>query len=221
MKIFNLLQYIHDINENKKIEQDQKLLNPNKYPIRMSDNEIQFFIDNIKGVDKYLEFGSGGSTFLVLLNSSATKIVSVESDNNWINYIKKWDLIKNNLDKKLFFEYVNIGQITMWGRPVEDDKKELFPNYSSSVFTKYENDYNLVFIDGRFRVASAIQTVLNCPNNTKILIHDYNNRPIYHKILDFLQIERTMDTMALLSPKQNIDKTELLKIYEQYKYIDD
>lgn len=88
MKIFNLLQYIHDINENKKIEQDQKLLNPNKYPILMSDNEIQFFIDNIKGVDKYLEFGSGGSTFLALLNSSVTKIVSVESDNNWINYIK-------------------------------------------------------------------------------------------------------------------------------------
>ena len=27
MKIFNLLQYIHDINENKKIKQDQKLLN--------------------------------------------------------------------------------------------------------------------------------------------------------------------------------------------------
>ena len=54
----------------------------------MSDNEIQFFIDNIRGVDKYLEFGSGGSTFLALLNSSVTKIVSVESDNNWINYIK-------------------------------------------------------------------------------------------------------------------------------------
>ena len=52
-------------------------------------------------------------------------------------------------------------------------------------------------------------------------MHDFNNRPEYHCILKFLDIVDTMDTMALFKIKENFDKSELIEIYEEYKYVYD
>lgn len=191
--------------------------NQTQYPIRLSDFEKELLINKLKVCEHYLEFGSGGSTFLAILEGNCKKIVSVESDSKWIEYLRTFETIKQAEKNILSFEYINIGEVGDWGTPLEENKKELFPNYSSKVFNG-TNNYDLVFIDGRFRVACTMQTILNCGNDVTIIMHDYNNRPQYHCILEFLNIIYTLDTMAVFKIKPDADKEKVIQRYEEYKY---
>lgn len=208
--------------ERRKVKLDQLLDVPKNYPIRLSENEKQFFINIIKNkkIKNYLEFGSGGSTFLALINSNAN-VYSVESDLNWISYLECWNIIKQN-KHRLHFKHIFIGETGEWGIPIEvENNKKLFPSYSKIIFEKLSDiDFDLVFIDGRFRIACALQTALKCliGNSMQILIHDFNDRPHYHVILNFFNIIDTADNMVLLELKDGVDKDSILRMYEEYKY---
>lgn len=201
--------------KNKKLLlEDQFSQQPKKFPIQLSQNERSFLLKQLSNSRNYLEFGSGGSTFLSILHSN-TKIYSVESDINWLEYLRKWKIVKENEGKRLFFNYIDIGKTGEWGVPIEKDKEHLYENYSKSIFT-LKKDFDLVFVDGRFRVACVLQTLLNCPETTKILMHDFNDRPFYHNILDFLEIIDTADTMALFKIK-NLDRKKITILYDKEK----
>ncbi len=210
-------QRYKDLNGRLKAFYDRFRRVPRRYPLVLSGKEQAFFKKNIANVNTYLEFGAGGSTFICLINTKASRIVSVESDSNWVNYLRKWRIIRKAEKKRLKFFSVSIGKVGKWGRPTEEDKKELFPDYSKNVFEEYK-DNDLIFIDGRFRVACAIQAALNSSQNTKIMMHDYVNREHYHIIEQFLEVEETVDTMALFRIKDGVNKDDLLKLYEEYKY---
>ena len=96
-------------------------------------------------------------------------------------------------------------------------KNSNISNYSKLIFKKFENDYDFVFIDGIARVACALQIILNCKPDIKILIHDFNIRPYYHILYKYLDIIYAIDTFALFSIKDDIDIEEIKKDYEIYK----
>lgn len=52
---------------------------PNKFPLIMTEKEQEILIKYIKQSKVFLEFGSGGSTFLSVIHGNCT-IYSVESD---------------------------------------------------------------------------------------------------------------------------------------------
>lgn len=169
------------------------------------------------GGGEYLEFGSGGSTFLTLLYSNM-KITSIESDKNWLAYLKQWDIIQQHLNtQRLSFQHIDIGKVGAWGVPLESDKIECFPHYSLAIFQQ-KNNFDIVFVDGRFRVACILASIMHCMPHTRILVHDFNNRPQYHKVIEFLDFVDTCDTLAEFTIKNNIDKQKLLMLYEQNKY---
>ncbi len=201
-----------------KLIKKKEEFNQSNYPIRLTENERKYLLENLKNSKRYLEYGSGGSTFLSTTETQIPVIVSVESDNGWIEYLRNWSVIKENEEsQRLKFIYANIGKTGDWGIPLEPEKKDLFPNYSSVPFCNNEQ-YDTIFIDGRFRVACALQAILNSDLDTKIIMHDYNIRSEYHCILEFLNIVDIIDTMALFKIKENIDKDKLTKMYEEYKY---
>ncbi|WP_285818972.1 hypothetical protein [Helicobacter bilis] len=112
----------------------------------------------VGGGGEYLEFGSGGSTFLALLHSNM-RITSVESDKEWLAHLSEWDMIKQNLStQRLSFFHVDIDKTGAWGVPLELNKRESFPNYSKQIFT-HRNDFSMVFVDGRFRAAYILQVL--------------------------------------------------------------
>ena len=128
----------------KKPKKNKLVENNNSYPIRLTKNEQKFFLKHIEESENYLEFGSGGSTFISILETKIPKIMSVESDKQWIDYMRKWDVIpQNEHNKRLIFQYINIGKTGEWGVPTEIDKKDLFPKYSAKVF---ETDKSFDFV---------------------------------------------------------------------------
>lgn len=172
-----------------------------------------------KGVKRYLskstyyfEFGSGGSTVLAHKYKNIKKITSIESDKEYSKYIQ-------NIASNANVIHVNIGDTGDWGKPKNEDKYNDWPNYHKTWINKnYEPD--LVFIDGRFRIACALTVALN---NNKfidpiIIIHDFNDRPSYHCILDYFDIIESVDTLVVLKIKSNINKDKCNKLLVEHTY---
>lgn len=210
---------IREIKEFIKLYLDKFSKTPKYYPIQLTISEQNTLISILKNTKNYLEFGAGGSTFLALLHSNA-KITTVESDLNWINFIKTWNILKTNVNKRLNFCHVDIGKIIEWGYPqdIESNKNKL-PNYSKIAFENLNNTFDTVLVDGRFRVACVLQTILHCDKETTILIHDFFDRPQYHIILEFLDVVDSVDNLGILKIKENINKKEIFDLYQIYQYI--
>lgn len=198
---------------------DRRSKNPQMYSTLNEDCERKLLYDVIKDSKFYLEFGSGGSTFDALKLIKNGKICSIESSLDWFNYMQRWDFIKKNIkNNKLDYCYFNIGKTGDWGTPIEDNKKAIFPNYYSILATEYAKNVDTILIDGRFRVACALNAILYLKPSVKILIHDFSNREYYQIILKYCNVLRTAGTLYELSIKENLDKNELIADIDNYKF---
>lgn len=209
-----------DTNDKNIIELDKKSTTPQAYDLIMSAEEKELFIETIKdsSVRNYLEFGSGGSTFTALLNSQAN-VFSVESNLDFIDHLRTWDYIKESeKNKRLIFEHINIGKVGDWGMPLEKEKIELFPNYSELIFKKHNIRFDCILIDGRFRIACTLNSILNGCVFTKYIIHDFWNRPKYRIVLKYLDVIAYEGTMLIARAKGNINITQLCNDINRFKY---
>lgn len=183
---------------------------------RMSDEETQLFERCLKKTKSYFEFGSGGSTKLAARCN--IEIFGVESDKFWV------ETLRNEVGPLCKVEFADIGPTKEWGYPVDNSNKENFPRYSESIL-KYDNSFDLILVDGRFRVActlNAIKHSLQKQKNiadTSIFIHDFWCRPDYHAVLAFLETEDTAETAGVFKIKKNINMSSLEEMLEKYKYI--
>lgn len=194
---------------------------PKQYPFVMHEDEKILFQKYINTSQNYLEFGLGGSTIFTLINSK-TKIISVDSNASWINFMKSYKIISQNLSKRLEILKVDIGPTKSWGFPIDDSHRNKFPEFSSKVFQTYNvDDFDLVLVDGRFRVACVLSTIINRKNNIdklNILVHDYSFRGNYNIIERYLDIVESANSLYVFSIKKSYDENKLKQDYQQYKY---
>ena len=167
----------------------------------MGDKEIQLFKNYIEKCDRYFEWGCGGSTYIVPYKYK----VSIDSSQDWINKIKK-DISSN-------FIYIDIGPVGDWGMPLITDAR--FPDYSLAFRERYE-DTDLILIDGRFRVACALQVFLS-GNEGYVLLHD-SHREEYDPIYEFFDIIESVDTLKVLKRKSNGDCGKAWEFWEDFKF---
>ena len=74
---------------------------------------------------------------------------------------------------------------------------------------------DLVFIDGRFRVACILTTLLRC--RPTIVVHDFWNKlKPYGEILEFLDVVHRVESLGVFSPRPDIDDTSLKKLLRTY-----
>jgi hypothetical protein len=193
---------------------------PCLYSFVMTDSEKKLFDEKIKESKVYLEFGIGGSTIRALQKSKAI-IYSVDSSLNWINYIRNYLIIKFQENRRLFIIHIDIGQTKEWGFPIDNLCIDLFQNYSSTIFNVIDvSTIDRVLIDGRFRVACTLKTILECNKNTnlEILIHDFWNRKEYHILLKYLLEVDRADTLGIFIIKEDFDRNSAIKDFEFYKH---
>lgn len=198
---------------------DQYSPHPVLYAFIMSRKEKSVFDEAIRESGHYLEFGMGGSTLRALQKSKAV-IYTVESSPAWIDHMRGYLLIRRFEKTRLHVFPVDIGPVRHWGYPSSDAFRNEYEAYSSKVFHLIDSRLvDLALIDGRFRVACALKTILECHGNAKIriLIHDFWERPQYHVLLRYLDVMKRVDSIGLFSIKRDIDLKEAEKDYEDYK----
>ena len=81
----------------------------------------------------------------------------------------------------------------------------------------YKSEYmaDIILIDGRFRVACALDIFSKIKKETIVLIHDYTIRDSYHIIENYYKIIEVWDTLAAFIKKSNIINIPL-DIYNKY-----
>ena len=168
----------------------------NKPVLTFTDEVSDWVRDHYSQADVILEYGSGGSTVMAAEMPGKT-VFSVESDGAWSANLDTY-LKVGDFPSKVHMHYVNIGKTGKWGSPIDTKRHKRYHLYPLSIWDHPEfQQPDLVMIDGRFRVACALTTMLRCQKKTLILFADYKLRRGYHMLEDFLVPKESRGNMAL------------------------
>ncbi|POZ52805.1 hypothetical protein [Methylovulum psychrotolerans] len=186
----------------------------------MTAAELNVLHSHIDSASNFLEFGAGASTLYAASVPSIRQIDSVESSAEFVDEnLKPNPVISEALSAgRLLFHIIDIGKTFYWGYPASFCKKHVWPDYSFRIF-RQKSEHDLVLIDGRFRVACTLNTILNTPEHCKILIHDFWNRPHYHVVLSFLETQAEVDTLGVFTKRPGIDQRQVKSLIDKYKYL--
>lgn len=175
-------------------------LNSEQIDIWMPEEEKKFLIEKQDKASVIFEYGSGGST-LSALNKGKT-IFSVETDQEWIQKIISES---PQFSEGTFYPlYVDVGSTKELGYPANEAKKDRWFNYALSPWRdafKRGLHPDLVLIDGRFRVASFVASVVFCRKDMIVLWDDYSERVNYHHIEKTFKPEAIIGRMAVFKVK--------------------
>lgn len=142
-----------------------------------------------------LEYGSGGSTFAAL-RRGVKFVMSVESDRAWA------DQIATALDAefpadRFLIHHADIGPTKAWGQPADRSGFRRYHLYATAIWDHPRFRHpDLVLIDGRFRVACFLATMIRCTRPVTVLIDDYIDRESYHWIEEFMPRDEMIGRMA-------------------------
>ena len=172
----------------------------------------------------YLEYGSGGSTVAALRHASA--VVSVETDEKYLRAVQ--DKISETMVETPFYPiHVDIGWTEKWGRPLfrrpSKRRAERWRRYTSAPW-EVLSDAGLVpdfiFVDGRFRAASVMESLLRLPADSDCLfmLDDFGGRQEgYDVILPFVTEVDRAGRALLFRRASTFDPDECARLLKQFQ----
>lgn len=162
---------------------------------------------------RYAEFGSGASTLWVMEEMSTdVEIVSIESSPQWASEMDT--LIRKN-GQRGSVSHVDLGPVSGWGRPESYSQRDKIIDYVEFPF-RIGGSFELVYIDGVFRVASFLTTLIFAQPGTKIVFDDYNNRKKYHVVEEILRPASKKGKQALFIKPEEIDGPKLKALRDDF-----
>jgi hypothetical protein len=176
----------------------------------MSAREIELLKCAAEGKRFAVEFGVGGSTFC-LIDAGVERIYSVESDPAWIQQVVEHEILRPHIASgRLTVHHGDIGPTRKWGHPEDKSRQDDWPNYWREPWKLIDGaSVDLVLIDGRFRVACALNALVQGDRDLTIVVHDFWDRPKYEVLLQYLNCACRADTLAVFFPKARIDPAAL------------
>ena len=182
--------------------------------VAMERDERILFESFVNCSQKILEFGSGGSTWLAAQRKREW-LVSVDSSQEWLDKVANETLDCSTPPE---LQFVDIGPIREWGFPVDESRKCSWPNYHEGVWQRAGIELaDLFFIDGRFRVACALQCLLRAKDGAVMGIHDFE-RSYYHAVLDFARPIASVGRMSFLLRSQSFDSDGARRLLDKFKF---
>jgi len=177
------------------------------------DGDDRLFKEAVSGVQIYGEYGVGKSTIWVSSNTSAS-ILAVDSSREWIEEIKS----VTNQSERVQIEWVDLGELGNWGRPLTYKKRDFFYDYVRSIWSR-DQAPELVLIDGRFRVSCFLYSLITGKPGTRIFFDDYVSRPHYHVIEEFVSPIETCGRQGLFVIPERLDRENIGKTMERFLYV--
>ncbi len=116
--------------------------------------------------------------------------------------------------------HVDIGPTNTLGHPTDpatQDRWQAYPRRLWSVPGIGETD--LFLIGGRFRVASAIQTLLHCRPDTIILFETYQARREYHSFSQFAREIARADALTAFVRRADFDAPRAAAMLERFTLV--
>ncbi len=183
------------------------------------DGELGLLQTEMAQADSYLEFGMGGSTLLAAANIG--RIVSVDSDPDWVRRVKEM-IPSRPGDDKISLIHCDIGAVGPWGYPINRDRSASWPRYFIEPWEKFLSNRempDLIYVDGRFRVACILYSLFCIRGRrwslfrkrSRIAVHDFFDRPHYQPVLKYAQVVARNNTLGVLEPRRDACNREIVR----------
>lgn len=185
----------------------------------MDEGGLHFFDHTLNHTNCLLEYGSGGSTSYAANIKKIKKIISVDTSQDWV--VKVCNSILDG-DTELFIEYCDVGPVGDWGVPVDRAKSADFWRYMVKPWQiAKENKLipDAILIDGRFRVASFLYSLLSARIGTVIMFDDYFDREHYFVVEKFCKLREKHGRMGVFYVDQNYSVTDLVSSISEYSTV--
>lgn len=163
----------------------------------MEEEGISLFKMHLEKTMAYLEYGSGGSTVLAA-EMGVKQIHSIDSDAGFLAAVQE-KIAETGSPSSVIAYPVDIGRTKEWGQPDEPTAANRWPRYCVAAWGKLLSEGiqpDLILIDGRFRVACFLASLLLAKPGTIILFDDYFDRPNYHVVEKYLKPSARAGRMA-------------------------
>lgn len=176
----------------------------------------------IAGASVYLEYGAGGSTVEAI--GSVPFVVSVETDVRYLRAVeKKVATVENRGEFNPVA--VDIGWTSKWGQPVvtrrSTSRLERWRRYPSAPWALLEERGKIpdfVLVDGRFRLASMLESLLRLPDGADCLFmfDDFEARKgTYGAVLAFADDVQRLDGTIAFRRRPVFDRAECARLLER------
>ena len=172
----------------------------------MKAQEKELLYEGFKNSHTYFEIGSGASTFQAI--KYGLKVISIESDRGWYNKMKEIFPLECDINYIL----IDFGTEFNLGYPVNTTSNETMYQYTHQY--KHEFQADMILIDGRFRVACALNILPLIDNTTYVYIHDFE-RKTYHFVLKYYETIEQANTLVKLRKKDCCPTEEELQYYQK------
>jgi hypothetical protein len=161
---------------------------------------------------RYLEFGMGGSS-LMAVRAGIAEMVSIDSDPAWVEAVRSHpEIAPRAADGSVNLLHADIGPVTDWGRPADRSALRKWSAYISAGWAEWARRDalpDLVFVDGRFRVACCLSVAVVCANLPpeqfpRLLMHDVDDKRAYYRdALELFEAVETVETLLVMRPRSD------------------
>jgi len=185
---------------------------PDLEHVQMSAAERERLSGELARARRYFELGMGGSS-LMAVRAGIAQMVSVDSDAAWVDAVRAHpEIAPRCVDGSISLLHADIGPVADWGRPADRSALRKWSAYLSAGWQEWARRGtlpDLVFIDGRFRVACCLSVAVVCTrlpvqDHPRILMHDVDDKRAYYRdALEFLEQEDAVDTLLVMRPRKD------------------
>lgn len=171
----------------------------------LSKAEAKMLSDYLARATTVLEFGIGGSTVMAA-KVPGLRLIGVDSHPDWITRcLQDPHVAAMQAEGRIRLSHVNIGPVKQWGYPRDRSHVRQWPHYARAIWKELDGwSPDFVFIDGRFRLSCAVQTLIRLPQVRHLCLHDFWSRPEYAALLDFVEVVDRIDDLGVFRPKPRL-----------------
>ena len=173
----------------------------------------------------YLEYGSGGST--VEACRTATHVVSVESDRRYLGGVRRRVASDPRATASFHPVHGDIGFTLAWGHPLLDRRTPArlrrWRRYTAApwpLLRKAGLTPDFIFVDGRFRVASVLESFLQLRAGSRCLfmLDDFERRAQrYRAVLDFAEDVEQVGRALVFRRRADLDRAACAEALRQHQ----
>jgi hypothetical protein len=181
----------------------------------MPSLEKEVFKSLVRKSNHLLEYGGGGST--VWSNGIGKIVTCVENNVDWINFIRE-KVSSKGTPENLRLLIADSGLTGAFGMPALGNwtpglvGKGLEYVIKPFILLNEENNYDLVFVDGRWRVSCCLFSALMLPLGVPILLDDFESNRRYELLYTFFEIE-VYGRLACLKLKRDVNRDQLIRAF--------
>lgn len=181
---------------------------------------LKTFEDALVGAACYLEFGCGESTTLAA-RSAVRTVYSVDTS---AVLAKATRQALANSESKIRIEHCDVGIVGAWGRPIDRTRMPDYYRYAILPWQAAREDGKvptLILIQGRFRVACFLYSLLTARPGARILFDNYADRTQYHPVERYCAVDELRGRMAMFTAHRQFSTADLCADLARFSVIPD